>query len=234
MRGCDWCVVRGSGCRGGLLGTCAYVWRGTRLPLCEVDTTEQFYWRTSYLGRLVMYNEPMNKSTSGFTIVELLIVIVVIAILAAISIVSYTGIQQSARDSKRKSDLELIVKGFGLWGAENGGDFSGMSAGAQGQEVGWFSRPYDSFPSVKSVLVSGGFLTEGVQDPINITTSPYHYAYMIAPCTEGDESIRIILAKLEIPPDQTVNEQLGLNCTAGNFTSYTGTYGMNYGRVVRL
>lgn len=41
----------------------------------------------------------MLKSKSGFTIVELLIVIVVIAILAAITIVAYNGIQQRARDS---------------------------------------------------------------------------------------------------------------------------------------
>lgn len=41
----------------------------------------------------------MKKTTTGFTIVELLIVIVVIAILAAISIVAYSGIQQRARTS---------------------------------------------------------------------------------------------------------------------------------------
>lgn len=41
----------------------------------------------------------MLKTRSGFTIVELLIVIVVIAILAAISIVAYNGVQQRARDS---------------------------------------------------------------------------------------------------------------------------------------
>jgi prepilin-type N-terminal cleavage/methylation domain-containing protein len=43
----------------------------------------------------------MTKSKSGFTIVELLIVIVVIAILAAISVVAYTGIQQRAGNAQR-------------------------------------------------------------------------------------------------------------------------------------
>ena len=41
----------------------------------------------------------MRKTTSGFTIVELLIVIVVIAILAAISIVAYNGIQERTRNT---------------------------------------------------------------------------------------------------------------------------------------
>lgn len=46
----------------------------------------------------------------GFTIVELLIVIVVIAILAAITVVAYTGVQQQAIDSKAQSDLSTLQK----------------------------------------------------------------------------------------------------------------------------
>lgn len=42
----------------------------------------------------------MSRSRHGFTIVELIIVIVVIAILAAISIVAYTGIQNRAYNTK--------------------------------------------------------------------------------------------------------------------------------------
>lgn len=54
----------------------------------------------------------MNLKTNqkGFTIVELLIVIVVIAILAAISIVAYVGIQNNARASERNSDATNIAK----------------------------------------------------------------------------------------------------------------------------
>ena len=51
-----------------------------------------------------------HKQQSGFTIVELLIVIVVIAILAAISIVAYNGIQDRAKMSIRNSDMALIEK----------------------------------------------------------------------------------------------------------------------------
>ena len=48
------------------------------------------------------------RKESGFTIVELLVVIVVIAILASISVVSYNGIQQRARDSARDSAVRSL------------------------------------------------------------------------------------------------------------------------------
>lgn len=46
----------------------------------------------------------------GFTIVELLIVIVVIAILAAITIVAYNGIQQRANNSARIANAQQAIK----------------------------------------------------------------------------------------------------------------------------
>ncbi|MGH7218026.1 MAG: type II secretion system protein [Candidatus Microsaccharimonas sp.] len=51
----------------------------------------------------------------GFTIVELLIVIVVIAILAAITIVSYNGISNTARVSTAAQGLRQIEKSMRLW-----------------------------------------------------------------------------------------------------------------------
>lgn len=50
------------------------------------------------------------KNKQGFTIVELLIVVVVIAILAAITIVSYNGIQNRAKTSALASELESATK----------------------------------------------------------------------------------------------------------------------------
>jgi prepilin-type N-terminal cleavage/methylation domain-containing protein len=54
------------------------------------------------------------KQQDGFTIVELLIVIVVIGILAAITIVAYNGIQERAKVQKANSDLNALVKAINV------------------------------------------------------------------------------------------------------------------------
>lgn len=52
----------------------------------------------------------MKKSTSGFTIVELLIAIIVIGILAAITTVAYNSIQRNAAEGSLRSDLAGAAK----------------------------------------------------------------------------------------------------------------------------
>lgn len=50
-----------------------------------------------------------DSKQTGFTIVELLIVIVVIGILAAITVVAYTGVQGRAHDTAVQTDLRGIA-----------------------------------------------------------------------------------------------------------------------------
>lgn len=60
------------------------------------------------------------RNRSGFTIVELLIVIIVIAILAAISIATYNGIQDRARMTKTIATVTNYEKILELYYANNG------------------------------------------------------------------------------------------------------------------
>ena len=59
-----------------------------------------------------------SNKTKGFTLVELLIVIVVIAILAAISIVAYNGVTNKARDDERATDARNIINAAAAYNSE--------------------------------------------------------------------------------------------------------------------
>ena len=62
----------------------------------------------------------VKKQQPGFTIVELLIVIVLIGILAAITIVAFNGIQSRASFAAYKSDIDALNKAVNLYYADNG------------------------------------------------------------------------------------------------------------------
>jgi prepilin-type N-terminal cleavage/methylation domain-containing protein len=61
-----------------------------------------------------------KRQQFGFTIVELLIVIVVIAILAAITVVAYNGVQNRARQAKAQSDIASVLRLIEAYNAEKG------------------------------------------------------------------------------------------------------------------
>lgn len=60
------------------------------------------------------------RSQHGFTIVELLIVIVIIAVLAAITIVAYNGLTNRAKDSAGQTAASTVIKKAAAYNAEVG------------------------------------------------------------------------------------------------------------------
>ena len=60
------------------------------------------------------------KNKSGFTLVEMAIVIAVIGILIAVGTVSFVAIQRDARDDKRSADTLLIAEALEKYYEKNG------------------------------------------------------------------------------------------------------------------
>lgn len=109
----------------------------------------------------------LKKRQEGFTIVELLIVIVVIGILATLVIVTFTGIQQKARDSKRKTDVNAIQSSLeNFYGSnnyyptltqlnDNSGSTSWVSQNMKGFDVSALQDPKGTSPTLISGTTPG-------------------------------------------------------------------------------
>ncbi len=62
----------------------------------------------------------MRKAITGFTVIELLVVISVIGILTTIGFVSYNSIQSNARDSNRAAQMTIIAEALEDYYEDNG------------------------------------------------------------------------------------------------------------------
>jgi prepilin-type N-terminal cleavage/methylation domain-containing protein len=122
----------------------------------------------------------MKKNNYGFTIVELLIVIVVIAILAAISIVAYNGIQQRSRNTQTINAVASWVKALKLYEADNGampnnsgclGSVAGYGYGPDGTDVSGYQCRQDN-PSY-GISVNSSFNTALASYLQNSLPQPY-------------------------------------------------------------
>lgn len=161
----------------------------------------------------------------GFTIVELLIVIVVIGILAAITIVAYNGIQQRGRDAQRKSDISALTKAIHLYNLDKG-DFADAGCG-NGTGSGFLSNDYDGAGPIKTVnacLADDKYLPKALVDPSgSLTCSGIScHAYMKANCS----GTSYLYANLESLPQATT--EANVTC----YPTWDTDYGMNY--VVRV
>jgi prepilin-type N-terminal cleavage/methylation domain-containing protein len=129
----------------------------------------------------------------GFTIVELLIVIVVIAILAAITIVAYNGIQTRASNASRVSEFNQWLKVYELYKVQNG-TYPTMPVGGYCLGTGFPDgkcRDYTQDPAqpgsnalseansdpliTKAKTV--GSIPQAQHVPVNSTVGPYIYYY---------------------------------------------------------
>jgi general secretion pathway protein G len=167
----------------------------------------------------------MNKQranfSAGFTIVELLIVIIVIAILATISIVAYNGVQERSRDSIRKQDLASLAKVTQLYAIDLGDN--AQAGCGNGTGSGWLHSDYDGtgpYLPINTCLINSGNLQRAIRDPSgsNSCSGTSCHAYLKASCVSGTW----YFANLEtLPQDGTFTDD---KCQS----TWDTSYGVNY------
>lgn len=163
----------------------------------------------------------------GFTIVELLIVIVVIAILAAISIVAYNGIQERARDSQRLQDVKTITKALEMYYLDNGrfptGACGSSCPSPKKINASWSTTSDGSWSVLEDALVPK-YLSSLPKDPSASTSTAagrygglnYDYVRWAGPgCATGGNSY-LLAYLLE---SSTQRREVSGECAAGGWTA---------------
>ena len=121
----------------------------------------------------------MNKKAHGFTIVELLIVIVVIAILATISIAAYTNIQDRAKNAATISAVEQTIKAIHMYIAETG-EYPATNNGSHClttvQACAW-TTPVTTGSELRTKLVNYSSLPDSVPDTSSTAFVGIMYSY---------------------------------------------------------
>lgn len=96
------------------------------------------------------------KNTEGFTLVEMIVVVVVIAILSGISLVGYNEWEKNSITAQLKSDLNNVASAM-----ENARNFGS----------GYPLTPPNTFKPSSGVTLSGGGSADGKSYCINATSS---------------------------------------------------------------
>jgi type II secretory pathway pseudopilin PulG len=127
-----------------------------------------------------------NKSTNfegGFTLIELLVVATIIIVLTAIGLVSYRQASRSARNGRRKSDLETVRQSLMLYKSETG-CFPDLSP----------------FPDMMNAI--SDYISEAnIVDPKN--TFPYIYSYEPSGSCGGGSGAADFTLRAQLEADTT-------------------------------
>jgi prepilin-type N-terminal cleavage/methylation domain-containing protein len=154
----------------------------------------------------------MSKKTvgrRGFTIVELLIVIVVIAVLATLPVAAYSGMQQRGRDTQRVSDMKAIVKGLEMYKTLNG---SYPTPSTTNTIAGWEVSSINPGQFLSALRTSGVMSTVPVDPTNNSTTNVngFLYRYYRYPAgTSGCDVSRGAFYVLVVGDAESTSGQLG-------------------------
>ena len=117
-----------------------------------------------------------KAKNKGFTLVELLVVVIIIAILAAIAIPKFTNASLRSKESSLKGELKMLRDGVELYKNDTGGYPAAVG------DLMATTSPTNCYNPVSSSLMSiaantwkGPYVSNVYNDPISNTAFQYTY-----------------------------------------------------------
>ncbi len=113
----------------------------------------------------------------GFTLIELMVVIVILGILVSIGTFAFQSSQQKSRDSRRKADLDQVTRALEMYENDNGGYPVGGTTGVDsGKIIGCGDTPKIacSWGSIFSNTTKATYMIKLPKDPKSDVTGYYY------------------------------------------------------------
>lgn len=165
----------------------------------------------------------------GFTLIELLVVVAIIGVLAGIGLSINNSAQERARDTRRKSDLNIMVQALQLYRNDHGRYPRTPSATWLNSNGGgyWITDPGPA----PNYPLDGTYLKEPIVDPINngFPGPAFGYGYYstdYGSCTAGQ--FYLLTTHLENASDASAGKPVYWNSCTNNeiWTNWPGYYSL--------
>ncbi len=118
-----------------------------------------------------MPRHPLRSERAGFTLIELVIVMLILATLTGVVVPRVARYQKDARDVRRMTDLRTVQNAIEQYKLEKGV----FPAAEQNPSYGGWDVPHDG--SFIPTLVQEGYLIEPISDPVGDST--HHFRYYV-------------------------------------------------------
>lgn len=188
----------------------------------------------------------------GFTLIELMIVVIVISILASIVVVAYNGVQAEARDAKRRDGASKIAEAIELLYVQQGlsitdtdsnwGSGNGFVTSAEGKTIcnegstsqnatgSGFIGKGSYGCTLDELLVRYGYLPDGYvldlpKNPHYTTVDSGRLTYMTYRCSKSPGDYALFYA-LENPSQQDIASYDKVIADCGPGAAQRTSYGM--------
>lgn len=123
---------------------------------------------TTHHSPINAYSQQL-KAKRGFTLIELLVTITVMAILIAVAVVAYSNTTKTARDAKRRGDMDALQKAVMLYSVANNNQFPVPQVG-----TGTLS-----YTQVAQLMVDDGYLVPPFStDPLSSLNTGSNFAWL--------------------------------------------------------